>query len=163
MLEFLMAQSTDPFDPTPLLILADYLEERGDAAGAEALRGLASAEQASVHQVAISSGAQMRGDFFRLEDSRRSGSVGGGVGDEFGRSLISELGNGSGKGDDFGVGAGTGYGLPEQPSGRPNDGDGGGRGDATSTPTNFPGGIVQMSGDGSGGSEISRGGRGYGG
>lgn len=121
--------------------------------------GLASAGLASVHQVAISSGAQMRGDFFRLEDSRRSGSVG----DEFSRSLISELGNGSGKGDDFGVGAGTGYGLPEQPSGRPNDGDGGGRGDATSTPTYFPGGIVQMSGDGSGGSEISRGGRGYGG
>lgn len=33
MLEFFMAQSTDPFDPTPLLILADYLGGAGRCCG----------------------------------------------------------------------------------------------------------------------------------
>lgn len=37
---FLAAQVVDPFDPAPMLILADHLEEQGDAAGAAVFRGL---------------------------------------------------------------------------------------------------------------------------
>lgn len=37
---FLAAQVADPFHPAPMLILADHLEEQGDAAGAAAFRGL---------------------------------------------------------------------------------------------------------------------------
>lgn len=39
---FLEAQIVNPFDPTPMLIQADWLEEQGDEISASVLRGLAS-------------------------------------------------------------------------------------------------------------------------
>lgn len=50
---FLSAQSDDPFDPTPMLILADHLEECGDDVGAGIFRSLVSSEIPSLHMIAI--------------------------------------------------------------------------------------------------------------
>lgn len=57
MTPFRDAQASGPFDPVPLLILADWLEERGDLAGAEAMRGLAASGIASIVALALAEAA----------------------------------------------------------------------------------------------------------
>lgn len=53
MIRFFAAQSADPFDPAPLLILADHQEEWGDVTGAMVFRGLASCGLPSLHVLAM--------------------------------------------------------------------------------------------------------------
>lgn len=50
---FLAAQAGDPFDPAPMLTLADTLEEAGDPVGAAVLRGLVESGTPSLHALAL--------------------------------------------------------------------------------------------------------------
>lgn len=102
MIPFLIAQAGDPFDPAPMLIQADWLEERGDLAGAEALRGLAGAGIPSI--VALT---QSVGLFSAADDADRLDPRGVFHGTRDGSAI------GSGAGDQLGVGHGQGHGWPE--------------------------------------------------
>lgn len=51
---FLNAQSEDPFDPTPMLIWADYLEEQGDTISPFVFRQLAGIGHTSLIAIASS-------------------------------------------------------------------------------------------------------------
>lgn len=50
---FLAAQVDDPFDPAPMLIQADWLEEQGDVTGANVFRALAESGTPSLHALAL--------------------------------------------------------------------------------------------------------------
>lgn len=53
MSEFVQARSADHLDPVPMLVHADWLEERGDLDGAQRLRGLAAAGFPSLAMIAV--------------------------------------------------------------------------------------------------------------
>lgn len=101
-----------------MLILADWLEEQGDASGAAALRGLIFAGVASIHQVALI-GAEGRLDFFGLPNGEDQLAIGAGLGDGFGSPWVPEGESGFGYRDVIGY----------------QDGCGSGRGDGISIPT----------------------------
>lgn len=132
---FLDAQADDPFDPAPILIQADWLEEEGDIAGAHALRGLAAAGYATLAMLALGAcadsilnpddggiapgtwqaedeGGQGNGDRF---PERLEWSLGGGHGDSFAVNSTHSSADGEG------LGAGDGFGIF---LGRPTDGRG---------------------------------------
>lgn len=108
---FLAAQARDSFDPMPVLVWANYLEERGDLAGVEALRGLAEAGYASPAGLAWMLAAEPPADDFRLEYRPPIDlAIGFGRGDGFG----DRGGDGSGEADglnDLADGGGDGEGL----------------------------------------------------
>lgn len=79
MIPFLAAQAAAPFDPAPMLIHADWLEERGDLAGAAALRGLAAAGYPSL--VGLALGAGSWGSVAYSPDGHAGHDRGNGVGD----------------------------------------------------------------------------------
>lgn len=141
MVPFLAAQADDPFDPAPMLILADWLEEHGDAIAAVALRALAESGTASLHALALNTAGisvPWRSDQFKhghgagdvLEDDRELG-FGGGFGDGV------NGGNGEGEGDGYGYeksgegpgaedryGDGTRFGMDDHYGRGDGDGDG---------------------------------------
>lgn len=78
------AQAADPFDPSPTLIRADWLEERGDPVGAEVLRGLASSGVPSIAALALDVGSESAGGYFGRGDvPGRDATSGWGEGDAF--------------------------------------------------------------------------------
>lgn len=93
------AQSLAPFDPSSMLIRADWSEERGDRAGAEVLRGLATAGIPSLVALAFEAALISRP------------SMSEGLRFEFGSG--AECGYGSGDGTGAGYGAGVGDGSDE--------------------------------------------------
>lgn len=102
---FLAAQSADPFDPTSFLILADHLEEQGDATTAEALRGLASGGIPSIVAIACEAanvGVIFWADNFNLPNQSAK-FRGDGHGDGFngGSSAGGQEGRGVGEEDPF--------------------------------------------------------------
>lgn len=116
---FLAAQARDPFDPSPMLIHADWLEERGDLTAANALRGLVAAGIPSLVELALDS-TLVSGPW------RPDGS---GQPDEVGRMGIWRSGFGCGDGDEFDDAHGEGVGLRDALELNPRPGSGYGDGD----------------------------------
>lgn len=106
MTPFLAAQADDPFDPAPMLILADALEESGDLIGAGVLRGLAGAGCASLVTLAI--GVDLAWPLDETNVPTESGDDGLGIGATDGNSPVAERGCGYGEADRHAGGTTTG-------------------------------------------------------
>lgn len=113
---FLATQADDPLDPTPMLILADWLEECGNAIGASVLRSLAESGSPSLHALALwaavcSAAGMPDAHWYNHADGSGDGDgVGcailfmstGGFGHGGGADLLEDVyGNGTGVGADF--------------------------------------------------------------
>lgn len=112
MTPFRNAQCVDPLDPAPMLIWADHLEESGDRAAADALRGLASAGIPSLHALAI--GVVSASVTIMPDASKAEEASGYGYRD----------GAGQGHGLGYRVGMGAGYADGARPGPKHGDGDG---------------------------------------
>lgn len=108
---FLAAQSADPFDPAPMLILADALEEAGDFAGAAVLRGLIANGFPSVYALALESTLVslpwIPNEFVHVDDDRVVSGAGAGNRDGHGSNDGLSYGGGHGWRDCFGSGSGA--------------------------------------------------------
>lgn len=123
MIPSLDAQAECPFDPAPMLIRADSLEEPGDSAGAAALLALVRAEIPSLHALALGDASLSSS---RVSTMGRAGHLGGrrwrrgwirrlvgsgyGCGDQCGPALGYEDKRGCEGEVDFGGGCGVGDG-----------------------------------------------------
>lgn len=122
---FFDTRSCDPFDPAPMLIHADWLEEQGDLVGAKSLRALAGAGVPSLVSLALDREVAL----FEIEHEARvaedrdgyewcgeylyDGGIGIGEGDGLGGEIEIVCSDGSGYRDGFGDsdGRGEGYGF----------------------------------------------------
>lgn len=123
MIRFLRAQAECPFDPAPMLIRADSLEESEEPAGAAVLRGLVRAGIPSLHALALGDASLFSS---RVSTMGRAGHLGGrrwrrgwirrlvgseyGCGDQCGPALGYEDRHGRGCEDGIDSGGGCGVG-----------------------------------------------------
>lgn len=105
--EFLLSQTINPIDPTPMLILADRFEEDGDRVSADVFRSLVASEIPSLVMLSGFSSLNYGHDLnleFSLSDtfphrSRQQMIYGNGINDYF--TIYDEYGCGNGIADGF--------------------------------------------------------------
>lgn len=126
---FLNAQADDPSDSTPMLILADWLEEQGDAAAAGVLRSLAGAGVPSLAWLACGAGPAVavphKPDLFWASEGQGFGDR---VAAEEDDGDASPSGDGAGDADGFETGRRDAFGLEGWHAYGCGDGDAAGHG-----------------------------------